>query len=56
MYRRIEGLVCQRLLVDMITEDSQSEDSKGEEVASFVRASEDACEDVGVILCSNPRC
>jgi hypothetical protein len=37
----------------MVTENAQREDSEGEEVASFVGATENASQDVAVVLCSS---
>lgn len=54
MNRRVEGLLIEGNLVEMITQNAKREDDKGQEVASFVRATEDAREDVVVVLCDDP--
>jgi hypothetical protein len=38
----------------MVTQNAQREDDKGQEVASFVRATEDARQDVVLVLCDDP--
>jgi hypothetical protein len=38
----------------VVTQNSQREDGKGQEVASFVRAAEGARQDVVVVLCDDP--
>lgn len=50
--RRIERLVSQSQLVDMVTENPEREDGESKEVATLVRASEDASQEVIVVLFS----
>lgn len=50
----VEGLLSQSDLVHMVTQDTQREDSEGEEIASFVWATKNASQYVGVVLCSSP--
>jgi hypothetical protein len=38
----------------MVTQNTQREDGKGQEVASSVRTTEDARQDVVVVLCDDP--
>ena len=47
----VEGLVCQSELVDMVTEDSKGENGERKEVATIVRTSEDAGQEVVAIFC-----
>lgn len=46
MDRFVEWLVLEGFEVEMVTEDAKREDNDGEEVATIVRATEDACEEV----------
>lgn len=54
MHRCVEGLLIEGDLVQMVTQNAQREDGKGQEVASFVRATEDARQDVVVVLYDDP--
>lgn len=50
--RCVEGLVGQSELVHMITENSEGKDGKCKEVATLVRTSKDAGQEVVAVLCS----
>lgn len=54
MHWCVERLLIEGDLVQMVTQNAQREDDKGQEVASFVRATEDARQDVVVVLCDDP--
>lgn len=54
VYRSVEWLLVEGDLVDMITQNAQREDGKGQEVASSVRTAENASQDVVVVLCLRP--
>lgn len=54
MYGSVEGLLLEGDLVDMITQNAQREYGKGQEVASLVRTTENASQDVVVVLCLGP--
>lgn len=53
MHRCVEGLLIEGNLVQVVTQNAQREDGKGQEVASFVRATEDARQDLAVVLCDD---
>lgn len=52
VHRGIEWLVCQGKLVDMVTENPEGEDGKGEEVATIVCTSKDAGQEVITVFCN----
>lgn len=52
VHRGIEGLVCQGKLINMVTENSEREDGKGEEVAAIACASKDAGQEVVTVFCN----
>lgn len=53
MHRRVEWLLIEGNLVQVVAQNAQSEDRDGQEVASSVGTAEDACQDVAAVLCDD---
>lgn len=54
VHRRVERLLIEGDLVEVVTQDAQREDREGQEVASSVRTTEEASQDAVVVLCDDP--
>lgn len=53
MHRRVEWLLIEGNLVQVVAQNAQSEDRDGQEVASSVGTAEDACQDAAAVLCDD---
>lgn len=53
MHRRVEWLLIEGNLVQVVAQNAQREDRNGQEVTSSVGATEDACQDVAAVLCDD---